>query len=430
MEVWPSTAEHYQVLHQIGRTANSTVFHGVCIPSGQEVAIKVIPISESTSTDEIRREIQLMRLCNHTNVVSYKCSFLSDSTLWFVMEYLSGGSMADLIKLNHPTGIHDEALLATILYDTLKGIEYLHNTGRMHRGIKASNLLISSTGTIKIADFGISSWLIEEKQIKLVGRQSLVEIPWIANEISEQGRPYDYLSDIYSLGITALELVLGLEPILNYPAMKAFYLLVTRPPPDLEEGFSLNFKQFLEACLRQDPSQRPTAQKLLEFPFFKQAKKSDYIQQCCLSNVPLWDRQFPISSPINIWMSEEFRAIPDTDWNTLGFLDLILSPPTDPPASEPLSNEPVKPDSAVKQPEKVATEKVGRFTKTVIKPQSINTPVQEEDNPPKPTSPLATFDAFQLLTELQRQVSVMNKELEALRAENISLKKQLAEYKS
>merc|ERR1712137_204426 len=229
---FPSTADAYELRHPIGKGATANVWHAYCVPQQKEVAIKIIDLENCPSNlDDIRKEIQLMRLCSHPNLVSYRSSFINEHSLWLVMDYLSGGSVFDIMQHSFPNGITDEVLIATILREALKGIEYLHSTGRIHRDVKAANLLVHEDGNIKVGDFGVSAWLVEAGMMR-TGRQTFVGTPcWMAPEVMEQTQGYDYKADIWSLGITALELAKGQAPLAQYPPMKVLLLTLQNPPP-------------------------------------------------------------------------------------------------------------------------------------------------------------------------------------------------------
>lgn len=312
-----------------------------------------------------------------------------------------------------PTGLTDESVIATILREALKGIEYLHSTGRIHRDVKAGNLLVHEDGSIKVGDFGVSAWLIEAG-MRREGRQTFVGTPcWMAPEVMEQVHGYDYKADIWSLGITALELAKGQAPLAQYPPMRVLLLTLQNPPPSLEgTNFSKSFQNFVETCLQKDPSKRPSASKLLEHKFFKLAKKTDVIQTTLLKNLPpLWDRvKLNVLHPdANKTSSSDNNA---TSWNfeTNGeLLETIiqstpvsgsptpsvttsnnLNPTTNPTATTnstntsnaTTSNNASNTSTALNQEPKVNQVVKGRFTKTVISKvsnNSLNSIEKQED---------------------------------------------------
>jgi serine/threonine-protein kinase OSR1/STK39 len=166
-----------------------------------------------------------------------------------------------------------------ILHETLMGLQYIHDNGQIHRDIKAGNILIDSDGRVRIADFGVSGWLVnagtqQEKAQTFVGTPC-----WMGPEVMEQVNGYDYKADIWSLGITALELAKGYAPYARYPPMKVLIRTIQEDPPSLdtydeedgteqdleqvEEEFTTNFRQFVDKCLQKNPTKRPKAQILL-----------------------------------------------------------------------------------------------------------------------------------------------------------------------
>lgn len=289
---FPHSADQYELLQPIGRGASAVVFRAECIPNKQEVAIKIIDLENCPAEiDDIRREIVQMNLCNHPNVVKSHCSFVNGPYLWLVMDFLAGGSVLDIMKYSRPNGLNDEALIATVLKEALQGIEYLHQTQQIHRDVKAGNLLVSRDGRILLADFGVSALLMESgakrKSMSFVGTPC-----WMAPEVMEQVRGYDYKADIWSFGITAVELANGTAPLASYPPMKVLLMTLQNPPPSLEgNSHSRALKDIVELCLQKDPNKRPSATKLLEHKFFKLAKKRDYVVKELLAKLPpIWER--------------------------------------------------------------------------------------------------------------------------------------------
>ncbi|KAJ3695416.1 hypothetical protein LUZ60_000793 [Juncus effusus] len=289
-------AEDYELYEEIGNGVSASVYRALCKPLNETVAIKILDFEKDRSDlNNIMREVQTMMLLNHPHLLNAHCTFVKQHELWVVMPYMASGSVLHILKSAHPEGL-DEPIIATILLATLKALDYLHQNGQIHRDVKAGNILLDKKGGIKLGDFGVSACLFDGGDRQRL-RKTFTGTPcWMAPEVmGESG--YNCKADIWSFGITALELAHGHAPFSKYPPMKVFLMTLHGSPPglDLESDktrFSKSFRQMIGMCLVKEPSERPTARKLLKHSFFKQARSQNYINRKLLCGLPILGDQY------------------------------------------------------------------------------------------------------------------------------------------
>jgi len=207
-----------------------------------------------------------MRDSRHPNVVEFFDSYIVEDKLWVSMEFMGGGCLTEILEQFDSIQMA-EPHIARICVEVLKALEYIHNMHRIHRDIKSDNILLGSEGTVKLADFGYAAQLTKQKQ----KRNTIVGTPyWMAPELI-RGQSYDQKVDVWSLGIMVMEMAEGEPPYMEFPPLRALFLITTKGIPGLKEPkkWSAPFKDFVAQCLEKDVEKRPDATDLLKHPFLK-----------------------------------------------------------------------------------------------------------------------------------------------------------------
>ncbi|KAI7808281.1 putative myosin-IIIb, partial [Triplophysa rosa] len=281
----------WDIMETIGKGTYGKVYKVINKKDGSQAAVKVLdPINNPSRSnrdvdEEIEAEYNILRsLSNHPNVVKflgmfYKADELSGGQLWLVLELCNGGSVTDLIKGLLMRGKRlEESIISYILYGALLGLQHLHNNRIIHRDVKGNNILLSTDGGVKLVDFGVSAQLTSAR----LRRNTSVGTPfWMAPEVIACEQQYDYSydarCDVWSLGITAIELADGDPPLAEMHPVKALFKIPRNPSPTLRhpDQWCRSFSHFIAQCLKKDFETRSSVTHLLEHPFIKQAQGKD-----------------------------------------------------------------------------------------------------------------------------------------------------------
>jgi len=252
---------------KIGEGAAGEVFMAISEVTGRRVAIKKMTLANQ-NLKLLLTEIAIMKDSHHPNIVDYIDSYIVEEKLWVVMEYMDGGCLTEILE-HYDTMPMQERHIARICFETLKGLIYIHSLHRIHRDIKSDNILMSLTGEVKLADFGYAAQLTKQKQ----KRNTIVGTPyWMAPELI-RGQSYETKVDVWSLGIMAMEMAEGEPPYMEFPPLRALFLITTKGIPPLKDGkrWSPIFKDFVSKCLEKEPDNRIDSVELLKHPFLKTA---------------------------------------------------------------------------------------------------------------------------------------------------------------
>ncbi|KAJ3424033.1 sterile20-like kinase isoform b-related [Anaeramoeba flamelloides] len=255
-------------LEEIGRSSSSVISKAVYTTTNEVVAVKKIRIVDNLEEiQKLSNAISLMKNHHHPNVVNYYDSYLMEKELWIVLEYCGGGSIAEIMKITKST--YNEDQIVAVIKSILEALVYLNKTKKMHRDIKAGNILLTDKCVAKLTDFGVSAQVTESKK-----KKSVVGTPyWMPPEIITKNG-YNLNADIWSLGITIIEMAEGKPPLSDIHPLRALFSIPNNPPPTFKEpeNWSKNLNVLLSKCLEKDPEKRPSAKQLLELPIFNKCK--------------------------------------------------------------------------------------------------------------------------------------------------------------
>eukprot|EP00808_Paulinella_micropora_P021792 g56479.t1 len=319
----------YQLLESIGKGGYGAVYRGVDIETGTVVAIKRVRLQgvDEEEQQAIEGEIDLLKNLGHPNIVKYLGAIREENYLNIILEFVEGGSLSSMVS--RFGGQLPERLCRLYIVQVLRGLEYLHQQGVIHRDIKGANILSDKSGVVKLADFGVATKLSDARMGKT---ESVVGTPyWMAPEIVEMTGIQSSACDIWSVGCTLIELLTGKPPYFDLQQMPALFRIVQDDHPPLPDDISAALNDFMLQCFAKNPFNRPTASKLLKHPWLKEADEESSQPGVASPAAQKTEEELQLEL---IAEAEDLRALDQRKETTVSLTEL---PGMDKPGSRPPS---------------------------------------------------------------------------------------------
>lgn len=313
---FPLSLDKYEFKEIIGSGPASCVYVAKCTANDQILSIKLIDLNKFPYQEIISRELQFWSQCHSSDIVNYYGSFVSEKTQYILTPFFPYGSIENILNSEFPNGFQDESLIACILSDVLHALDYIHQNLSQLRIqdqprnwgiIRASNFMLDETGQVRLDNFSLSTALFQSGQKKGSMLSMFADVCYTAPEVLKNPMEFSIKSDIWTLGLVAIELATGKMPYSNLHFMEGLIQIINQPPPSLPETFSPEFRDFVRVCLDPDPSQRLLPIDLIRSPFIMNANTHKYVRSIlCVPKNRRYDlnqNKIDIENPTNSRLS-------------------------------------------------------------------------------------------------------------------------------
>ena len=278
--------EKFQIIEKLGQGNYGSVYKVLDKKTGQILAAKIATLCGNI--ESFKKEINVLKQCNSPYILEYFGSYIKNDSIWIIIEYCDGGSVLDLMRITERNLTEEQ--IASIITMVLNGLSFLHEQKKIHRDIKAGNILLTREGFAKLGDFGVSAQLMHSfsKKVSKIGTPY-----WMSPEVISQNN-YDSKCDIWSLGITCIEMAEGEPPYSEVRTFLVMKKIISSPPKGLTKPqlWSSEFNDFVSKCLTFDPVKRPSAKELLKHKFIIKNNKGNgrplYLQLQGAVTAPCW----------------------------------------------------------------------------------------------------------------------------------------------